>query len=241
MPKESGLGDRLYVGGFDLSGDIGSLGNIGGGPAVLDVTSINVSAFEKIGGLIDGRFEYSAWLNLDSGRAHSRFSTLPGGSQVLTYGRGATLGAPGAGIVGKQIDYAGKRANDGAMSFDISTQVADGFAVEWGEQGTAGLRTDTAATNGPSLDGLAASAFGLRAYLHVVAFTGTSCTVTVQDSADNATFAAVSGAVFTAATGITAQRIATTPTAAVRRYLRVVTAGTFTSVTLHVLLVRGAA
>ena len=38
MAKQGGLGDRLFVGGYNLSGDIGSVQRIAGGPAALDVT-----------------------------------------------------------------------------------------------------------------------------------------------------------------------------------------------------------
>lgn len=238
MAKQSGLGDRLFIAGVNLSGDIGSIGNIGGGPAALDVTGIDKSGFERIGGLRDGRLEYSAWFNPALGQAHKTLSTLPTGSQIVTYCRGAVLGSPGAGLIGKQINYDPTRGNDGALSLAVNMQAADGTPVEWGRQGTAGIRTDTAATNGSSIDDTASTAFGLSAYLHVFSFTGTSCTVTVQDSADNSSFAALTGGAFTAATGITSQRISTAAGATVRRYLRVATTGTFSSCAFAVLLVR---
>ena len=39
MAKQTGLGDNCYVSGYDLSGDVGSLGRVGGGPALLEVTA----------------------------------------------------------------------------------------------------------------------------------------------------------------------------------------------------------
>lgn len=66
MSKTGGLGDNFYVGGYDLSGDVASLDQISGGPALLDVTPINTSAHVRIGGLRSGDmqftsfFEYSA-------------------------------------------------------------------------------------------------------------------------------------------------------------------------------------
>ncbi len=236
MAKQSGLGDHLLVAGVDLSGDIGSLGNIGGGPTAQGVTGIDQSAHARVGGIIDGRFEYSAWFNPDPLRAHDFLSVLPTGSQLLTYCRGYGVGVPGAGMLGKQLNYDGKRGNDGQFPLEVSTQIADGFPVEWGEQATNGIKTDAAPANGASIDGGAASAFGLSAYLHVTAFTGTSATVTVQDSADNSTFASL--APFAAASAVGAQRVATAAGATVRRYLRVATTGTFSSVSFHVLLVR---
>lgn len=78
-----------------------------------------------------------------------------------------------------------------------------------------------------------ATSFGLQAYLHVTAFTGTDVTMKLQDSADNATWTDLAGAAFTQVTAANqAQRLALSNTATVRRYLRAstVTTGGFTSV-----------
>lgn len=229
MPKQSGLGDRLLVDGFDLSGDIGSIQEVGGGPAPLDVTDITQSAFERLGGLRDGRINFTAWFNDAAGRAHPRLSSLPVADVSVTYCRGYGLGNAAASVVAKQLNYDGTRAADGSFSLVTACQ-ANGFGLEWGQQISAGLRTDTTATSpATGLDGGASSAFGAQFYLHVTAFTGTSVTVKIQDSADNATFADLTGASFVAATGVGSQRIATANNATVRRYLRVVTTGTFTN------------
>jgi hypothetical protein len=83
------------------------------------------------------------------------------------------------------------------------------------------------------------TAHGAQAYLQVTGFTGTSVTVAVQDSADNSTFAAVTGLTFTAVTAAPAwARLATTGNATLRRYVRVVTTGTFSSATFAVVLDR---
>jgi hypothetical protein len=101
------------------------------------------------------------------------------------------------------------------------------------------LRTDTTATNGTAFDcGAVSTLFGGQAYLQVNAFTGTSVTVKLQDSADNATFADLTGAAFTAATARGAQRLVLNPTATVRRYVRAVTTGTFSSAVFQVTFVR---
>jgi hypothetical protein len=71
----------------------------------------------------------------------------------------------------------------------------------------------------------------------VTAFTGTDVTMTIQDSADDAAWANLSGGAFTQVTGIGAQRIAAaTSTATVRRYVRVITttSGGVTSVSFVV-------
>lgn len=243
MAKQTGLGDRFFISGYNMSGDVGSLGKIGGGPAPVEVTGIDKSGFERLGGLIDGSIEWSSFFNPGpaANAAHLVLGALPRTSVHTMYCRGATLGGAGAALIGKQGDYAGSRGDDGALTFDASVIPADGYGVEFGRQLTAGVRTDTTATNGSSVDGAAATAFGLTAYLQVFALTGTSVTVTIQSSSDNGggdAFSAVTGAAFTAATTRGVQRISTASGLAIERYLRVVTSGTFTSAQFAVLVVR---
>ncbi|WP_431897923.1 hypothetical protein [Nonomuraea sp. bgisy101] len=241
MAKQSGLGDRLWVSGYNLSGDIGSLGRIGGGLAgTQDVTGIDKSAFERVGLARDGSFEYVAFWNTALDRAHDRLSLLPTTDQILTYGRGAALGSPAASLVGKQIDYNPTRGNDGSLTLAVQT-LANGYGIDWGRQLTAGERTDTGATNGSSVDfGTGSTLFGLQAFLHVTAFTGTDATIKLQQSSDNGAgdaWADVVGGAFTQVTaGPTSERIQTARNQTVERYLRVVTTttGGFSSLTFVV-------
>lgn len=223
MAKQGGLGDRFFIAGQDVSGDINSISNIGGGPALLDGTDITQSAMARIPGERDGRMEWVNFFNPTVGATHDKLAALPTADVICTYCRGAVLGNPAACLVAKQINYDPTRGNDGSLTFAVSAQ-ANGFGLEWGLQLTAGLRTDTAATNGTGIDTTASLAFGAQAYLQVTALTGTDVTVKVQDSADNVTFADVTGLAFTAVTAVpAAQRLATVNTATIRRYLRAVT------------------
>lgn len=245
MPKSGGMGDRLFYAGYDISGDIGSLSRIGGGPAALGVTDITQEAESRIGGRFDAAIEFSSYFNVDPDRAHARFSALPTGDQVQTYCRGTALGNQGAGLIAKQIGYDPTRAQDGAITFAVSTSASAGYGLEWGRQLTAGMRTDTGATTGASVDLGSASpgAFGLVAYLQVFGFTGTDATVKIQQSSDNGAgdaFADVVGGGFTQLlAGRTAQRIATAAID-VERYLRVVTVttGGFSSLAFSVVAIR---
>lgn len=239
MTKQTGLGDRLAVGGYNLSGDIGSIQQIGGGPAALEVTGIDKDGYERLGGLRNGGLQFTAWFNKAAGQAHPILAALPRTDVFAMYGRGATLGNAGAACMGMQVNYDMTRAPDGALSFATAIQ-SDQYGLEWGEQLTAWGRSDTAATNGASLDGTASSSFGAQFYLQMFTVVGTSCTVKIQDSADNSAWLDLSGASFTAVTAgsVSAQRIAVTGT--VRRYLRAVTTGTFSSAVFSVLAVRNA-
>lgn len=244
MAKQNGLGDALLIDGYDLSGDTNSLGRISGGPKPWPVTGINKSAFERIGVVRDGGLDWVSYFNPSSNQAHDRLSNLPTTDIIGTYLRGTTLGNPAAGIVAKQVNYDGTRGNDGSFTFAVSAQ-GNGFGLDWGKQLTAGIRTDTSATNGTGVDfGTGSTAFGLQAFLHVTAFSGTDVTIKIQESSDNGSgdaFADVTGGGFTAVTsGPTTQRIETTRGLTVERYLRVVTTTSagFTSVSFVVVVDR---
>jgi hypothetical protein len=246
VAKQGGLGDALYIGGNDLSGDFTAIGNVGGGPTPLTTTGIDKSGFERIGGLRDGRLEATSWFNPTG--SHPVLAALPTADVHEMYCRGTVLGSPAATIVAKQSNYDGNRGDDGSFSFGVSS-LANGFGVEWGYLLTAGKRVDTTATNGTGVDfGLGspplfngAGLFGAQFYLQVFAFTGTSVTVKIQESSDNGVgdpFADVTGGTFTAATGVTVQRLETARGQTVERYLRAVTTGTFSSATFAVTAVR---
>lgn len=240
MAKTSGLGDQFLIGGYDLSGEVNALSKVSGSLATLDMTPINKSAHVRLDGLKDGAIDFTTLFDPAAGHSHPVLATLPRTDVICAYLRGGVLGNPAACEVAKQVDYAPTRANDGMLSSAVST-VANGFSIEWGDQLTAGLRTDTAATNGTAVDFTAATSFGFQAYLQVTAFTGIDVTIKLQDSADNSSFADLASGAFTQTTAAhTTQRIAVGGTATVRRYVRAstVTTGGFTSVTFSVVLVK---
>lgn len=240
MTKQSGLGDNFYAAGYDLSGDVQSLGRIGGGPAALDVTAINKSAFERLGGKRDGSIEFVTFFDDATGAAHDILHDLPRTDVVMSYFRGTTLGNPAAGLVGKQVNYDGTRDADGNFTLAVQA-LANGYGIEWGRSLTAGIRTDTEATNGTGIDTSASASFGGQAYLHVFGFTGTDVTIKIQDSADDNTYADVTGFAFTEVTsGPTSERIATGTTETLDRYLRVVTVttGGFSDLDFAVIVVK---
>jgi len=238
LAKQGGLGAAFWFGGNNLSGDINSLGKISGSQAQLDVTDITQSGHSRLFGLKDGAIDFVSYF--DPLVAHPVLSALPTADVIATFAvPPLAIGAPAACMVAKQVNYDGTRANDGGFTFAVSA-IANAAGLEWGVLLTAGLRTDTAATNGTSYDTGGSLSFGAQAYLHVAAFTGTDATVTVQDSADNSSFANVSGLSFTQVTGGAplAQRIAVSNTATIRRYVRAITttSGGFSSLQFGVVL-----
>lgn len=105
-----------------------------------------------------------------------------------------------------------------------TTSIADATPRTWTVQGTAFLSSH--------------SVFGGQAYLQVFSFTGTDVTVKLQHSHDNSTFADITGGGFTAiSSSPTAERIATSASLEIRRYVRAVTTttGGFTSLVFNVM------
>lgn len=214
---------------------------VGGGPELLEDTGLNKHAIERLGGLIDGTMEFTTFFNTATDAEHDALKSLPLTDRIISYFRGTTIGNAAASIVAKQGNYDGERGDDGSLTCSVEA-VANGYGTQWGNMLTAGKRTDTTATNGTSYDfGSGSTTFGLAAFLHVFAFTGTSATIKLQESSDNGAgdaFADVTGGGFTLVTGRTSQRIQTSLVQTVERYLRVVTTGTFSNLVFAVNVAR---
>lgn len=243
MAKESGLGDGLFVNGYDLSGDIQQVNNIGSPRAVIDVTGINKSAFERVYGVRDGVIEMTTHFNTSAGQQFPTLKSVPDADSHIMFRHGSTLGNPAAALVSKRVNFDMTRGNEGAVTFAVGAQ-SNGYGLEWGNLLTAGVRTDTSATNGTAYDFGADQAgfFDAQAYLHVTAFTGTDCTITIQSSQDNGGTDPFSDRlVFTAVTSAHAyeRKAMTTPgTQVMERYVRVKTStsGGFSSISFVVML-----
>lgn len=307
MAKQSGLGARFLVGGYDISGDVQAIDQIAGVQGLLDSTDITQSAHSRIAGLRDGTMGFTVYM--DPANAHPVLSALPtADEQMSALIPPLAVGSPAACLNAKQVNYDATRGTDGSLMMKVEGQ-GSGFATEWGVTLTAGLRTDTGAANGTTLDqgaafstpsvplttvpvtntsplpatvvvsggtmtnvsvngvtvgtgagtytvpsgGTIAMTFtvaptwtwtlqtflGAQAYLQVTGFAGTSVTAAVQDSADGSSWAGVTGLSFTAVTAApNAQRLATAGNATVRRYLRAITTGTFSSATFAVVVNR---
>ena len=233
MAKTSGLGDDLLVAGFHIGGDIQSL-TVNGGNTPLEVTDITQSAHSRLGGQRDGTVAVVAYHDPAPAQSHAVYAPLPTADQIITYLRGTAIGNPSACLNSKQINYDPTRGADGSLTFAIQAQ-GNSFGLEWGVQLTAGLRTDTTATTGPFFDqGAAGPGFGAQAYLQLVSITGTSVDVTISH-------ATTSGGAYTTLIDFGAQAAAGafrgTAAGAVNEFLKVNTAGTFTSAIFQVTFV----
>lgn len=242
MSKQTGLGDQLFVSGYDIGGDIQSIGNLATPVATIDLTGITKSAHERGFGLADSAGEFVSFFNDADDAAHEVLSNLPRANSHIMYLRGAGQGRQSFAMIGKRTDYAGSRGDDGSLTFNVAA-AGDGSVGEWCVQLTDGKITHTAADAEPGVDlGAGAPAFGWQAYLQVFAFTGTSATISLETSADDGVgdpYAALTDGTFTTVTGRTVERLeSSSATAAVERYVRVVTTGTFSSLVFAVVFNR---
>ena len=242
MAKGTGLSTLFFVRGYDLSGDVGSIGTLSTPSGKLDVSGINVAGHERIYAKHDGMLTFNTFFNDAVDQEHLILRAKNAGADtIISWFYGSTLGNPAYAIEAKQVDYPWTRGPDGSLEATINAQ-ANGRGGDWCKELTAGKRTDTAATNGTGVNNSAATAFGLAAYLHVFSFTGTSMTAAIQESQNDGgadPYAAVTGGAFAAASAVGSQHIVTTSlTQSIEQWLRLVTTGTFNPCTFAVCATR---
>lgn len=242
MTKMSGMGMLVLVDGYNISGDHQSF-VLRGGPAVIETTGVDVRAYERIGGRRDGAADCVTYFNPETvagggsaDRSHLVLRSLPLTDRALMFGH------PDSGeawnLTAKQGNYDPTVAADGAITCAVNAQ-GNGYGLEVAKllTGATGIATQGSAGNLTSVDFGAGANFGAQFHLQVLAFTGTSATVKIQQSSDNGAgdaFADVTGGTFTAATGRTTERLQTARNQAVERYLRVTTTGVFTNLVFAV-------
>lgn len=247
MSKQGGLGSAFYVGGYDLSGDVNSLGKISSPRDILDFTVVKDTGYERQYGLRSGEIDITSFFRgggdwgpgggtMTGLVGSAGIALLPTTDEIATHFIGQALQNPAVSVNGKQLNYDPTRGNDGSLTLAV-TVTGNSWGLEWGEQLTAGLRTDTTATTGPAITDAAQTAFGAQAYVHLTAFTGTSVTITIDHcTTSGGSYSALMAT--TAMTAIGAQRLSVSNTTTVDQYLKVATTGTFTNAVFSVNFVR---
>lgn len=227
MAKQSGLGANLYLGVYDLSGDVGAVDNISAPRGSLEITGINKAAAERILTLRDGMIGFSGFWNATASQITDVLNNMPTTDVLATVTFPTTFGSyavgdPAASINAKQIGMDIARGQDGSLGLSSELR-ANSTGLEWGQLLTTGLQSfGTGTVNGTSIDfGDTETLFGAAAYLHVTSHGSGTATFTLQDSANDTDFAAITGMAFTAVTAATSERIQSAVTATVRRYVRV--------------------
>jgi hypothetical protein len=236
MAKQSGIGDKFYVGGRDLSGNVTSVDTLMARRAVLDTPTIDSSGMVRLQGQADGEIAVTSWFDDGTNLEHAAFSALPTGDIVVLYCRGSAADSPAAGLVAKQINYDGAKSQDKALAMNVQC-LGQGTSLEWGVLLQAEA-THSSATSSSSKDDSSSSSNGIAAYLQLLDINSGAPTIKLQHSANNSswsdliTFTAVSDGSEPAA-----ERKEASGT--VNRYLRATSTGTFSNAKFVIMYRRG--
>ena len=240
MAFQAGNSSGVLVAQYDVSAYLKQF-QVGRQIALLDTTTMGDTAKDfipglhegkaSLGGLFDGATTgYDAILSAAFGAATPRVITvLPSG--------GGTQGNRALVTKADEASYDVSSSVDGLVEANVEFTPSAGV---WGGHVAHILQAETTATNTSSVDGAAATTSSWVANLHVTAFSGTSIAIKIQDSADNSSWADLSGAAFASVTAATSEQLVGAAGATVRRYTRVLWTGTFTSCTFLVALSRKA-
>lgn len=235
MAKKAGLAQKFFIGTADVSGDVAAISNWSTPVQVLDVTAIDASATERLQGLVSGSVSFNTFFNDATGAQHLTLRAPTSGTP-LTWALGQTVGDVAGMIQAQAVNYDPTRATDGMLTFDIEMNTYTALPV-WGVMLTPGLKTDTSAANGTTLDQGAQTTAGAEAILHVTSFTGSNFTATIQDSANGSDWGTLKA--FTQVTDVGTEHVTVSGT--VERYVRVISTGTFNPVSFAVSFRRGEA
>lgn len=113
MSKQAGLGDNFLISGYDLSGDVASLDQISGGPDLIDVTAINKSAHERIGGLRSGDMQFTSFFN-SGGSATAPSFPSSGTAQATGYAFPVIVTITGGTISDVSVNGSSVGTSDGS-------------------------------------------------------------------------------------------------------------------------------
>ena len=238
MAKPNGLNVRLYVEGYDLSGDANALSGLGYTSELIDVTTLDVSAKKRIVGVADAEVGVEAWFDPASSRQHavwtSNSNKMPTADQDILIPMGSAVADPCVGMVSKQSTYTMTRAPGSAIAASATYTTSDGSGLEFGTMLTAHDDTHSSAGSGTVVDGGAATSNGGAGYLQVFSVASGSVTVNLQESTSSGgsysnfmTFSTVA-----TAAAPTSERL--TMEGTVQRYIKVTTTGTFSDAKIAV-------
>lgn len=142
MTKTSALGSSFLVGIYDLSGDIGAIGDITSTQAFQDVSAINVHGTERLGLRRDGSISYTSFWNPAAAHSVPVLSDIGAGHVQMTVIKGpGGLARYAASLRALRADFVTANGQDGSLGATGSAQGSLGIPVEWGQMLTADVQT----------------------------------------------------------------------------------------------------
>ena len=226
MAKQSGLNQRFYIAGYDISGDVGSITKAAASRNVQDITGLDKSALERIGLHADGLLDFTGFMNTGTDKSHDALKGLPPGDVGVMYLIGTTRGDPVAAMMAKQANYDVTRNADGSLAIAVATLAAPGAPLEWCKLLVQKIAHSVAAPEA-SLDNAASSPNGAVGFLQHFDWSSGTIEYDIEDSSDDSAWVnLIPFTDQTSATGFTERKFVS---GLVNRYLRAATNGTFTN------------
>jgi hypothetical protein len=237
MSFAHGKDTDIYLGGYDLTAYFNDV-SVNREADLAETSTFGNTAKTFLAGLKDAVASLAGFFDGAANAVDERLNAMFAQSTVCSFfWAGDTIGNRAMLMSGIENSYEIGASVGDAVGVSAEIQASGGAdsGVSLAEKSA---RATTGGTNLTSVDFGAAStsSSGFVTNLHVFGVTGApTLTAKIQDSADNVTFADVTGGAFTAATGVTSQQL-TSSSVSVRRYVRVtyIVAGASTTVTFAV-------
>ena len=230
MAKSSGLGMRLFIGGYDLSGDVGAIDNISTPRGVLEVPGIDKSAMERVLTHADASISFTSFFN-KTGDAWALLSALPTAEQTVLVLKASTREASALGMTGRQINYDPSRPADGSLSISTQVQGSSGVAPGWGLMLTAGKETHASAGSTAGINNLSSTSQGLGIWAHAFSLSSGAPTLIVEDSANGSVWATLQTLTINGAR----EHEYIVKSGTIRQHLRITTTGSFSNFAVAVM------
>jgi len=204
MAKESGLNVRLYVNGYDLSGDANALDGLGYTQELFDTTTLSQSTVSRIAGRTDGSCSVSAYFDAASAHIHAVMTAnsgaIPTTNQNVLIPLGGSVGSDATGFIAKEGDYAVSGAIGSPVTVSATYSV-DGVEPAMATMVTAHDDAVTSSTSGTAVDDSASSSDGGSWFYQILSFSAVGGNarwhINLQHSSDNSTYTDVSSATVT--------------------------------------------
>lgn len=182
MAKKAGYPQNFFIGGYDLSGDVGVMDRVAGPRTTLAANGLNSSAMERLIALSSGEMSFRTYFNDAANQQHVALKGLGTTDKVAMWFTGTTLDDVCAMLNGKQINYDPTRGADGSLLF-LTQVLGNADPIEWGNTVTAGKITHSSAGSSTGSIGTQTTN-GAVGYINIFSVGSGTPTFILQDSQD---------------------------------------------------------
>ena len=241
MAKKTGLAQKFYVHGYDLSGDVGAINTCRTGVALLDTTAIEETQHTRLQGLSDGEISFAPFFNDATAQEHLALKALLTTDRLVMYLTGPTRGDAAACLTALQVSYGWNRGADGALLGTVQA-LSNADPVEWCELLVAKVTHSSATDETGIVNSVQTTKGGVGFLQHFSAASGT-VEYDIEDSSDSTNGVDGIWANLLAFSDVStpwsqiAQRVEVTGT--VEKWVRASTNGTFTTAVFAMAFFRG--